>query len=74
MTSNRDTSDRLAVFDDTLLAQSAINRFQNNAYNLVIDGESYRARLKPNVELEGPPHSAPVVKRPVHPRQKKTAR
>ncbi len=40
VTSNRDTSEWLAVFDDTLLAQSAVDRFKNNAYDLVIEGES----------------------------------
>jgi DNA replication protein DnaC len=74
VTSNRDTSDWLAVFDDTLLAQSAIDRFQNNAFDLVIDGESYRSRLKPSVEKEGPPPAAPVVKQPTHPRQRKPGR
>jgi hypothetical protein len=45
----------LLVFDDALLAQSAVNRFKINAYDVVVDGESYRARLKPNVDNDGPP-------------------
>ncbi len=67
VTSNRDTVEWLAVFDDTLLAQSAVDRFKNNAYDLVVDGESYRARLKPTLdsttEDDRPPPSAPVKKR-----------
>jgi DNA replication protein DnaC len=62
ITSNRDTSEWLAMFDDTLLAQSAVDRFKNNAFDLVIDGESYRPRLKPVVDNDPPP-AAPVVKR-----------
>jgi len=64
VTSNRDTSDWLAIFDDALLGQSAVDRFKNNAYDLVVDGESYRARLKPNVDNDGPPPAAPVTRPP----------
>ncbi len=63
-TSNRDTADWLAVFDDPLLPQSAVDRFKNNAYDLVVDGESYRERLKPDVDNEGPPPAAPVTRSP----------
>jgi DNA replication protein DnaC len=62
ITSNRDTSDWLAVFDDPLLGQGAVDRFKNNAYDLVVDGESYRSRLKPSVDKDGPPPAAPVTK------------
>jgi len=75
ITSNRDTAEWLAAFDDTLLAQSAVDRFKNNAYDFVIDGESYRPRLKPVVDNEPPP-AAPVVKRqtPGRRRQSRSAK
>ena len=68
VTSNRDTAEWIAAFDDALLAQSAVDRFKNNAFDLVIEGESYRSRLKPNIEAMGPPPSAPAKKAAVHPR------
>ena len=71
ITSNRDTSDWLALFDDPLLGQSAVDRFRNNAYDLVIEGESYRGRLKPDVDKDGPPPPAPVVKVPRPPRRRR---
>ena len=70
VTSNRDTAEWLSVFDDTLLAQSAVDRFKNNAYDLVIDGESYRPKLKPSVDESAPTPSGPVVKKTVLRRRK----
>jgi len=46
-TSNRDPDEWLATMTDPLRAQSAIDRFKNAAYELVIEGESYRKRQKP---------------------------
>ena len=74
VTSNRDTAEWIATFDDALLAQSAVDRFKNNAFDLIVDGESYRSRLKPNIEKLAPPPSAPVKKLPVHPRRKAVTR
>lgn len=66
VTSNRDTAEWLTTFDDMLLAQSAVDRFKNAAYDLVVEGDSYRAKLKPKLRDDDPPPSAPVTK-PEHP-------
>lgn len=47
VTSNREPSEWLQVMADPLLAQSAIDRLQSAAYELVVEGESYRRRQKP---------------------------
>ena len=52
VTSNRGPDEWLATFADPVRAQSAIDRFTSNAYDLVIEGESYRPRLKPRVTKE----------------------
>ena len=49
ITSNRDPAEWLALLGDQLLAQSAIDRFSSAAFELVIDGESYRDRQKPQL-------------------------
>ena len=64
VTSNRDTAEWLAMFDDVLLAQSAVDRFRNSAYDFVVEGESYRSRLKPKIEDADPPPKAPAMKQP----------
>ncbi len=70
LTSNRDTAEWLRMFDDVLLAQSAIDRFMNAAYDLVIEGESYRPRLKPKPEAD-PVADTPVEKKQGSPRRRR---
>jgi len=57
VTSNRDAGEWLALMADPLLAQSAIDRLQSSAYELVLDGDSYRRRQKPTpgAPAEPPP-------------------
>jgi DNA replication protein DnaC len=50
VTSNRDVSEWAAVFDEPMLAQSALDRFCHRAHQLVIEGESYRKRLSPGAQ------------------------
>lgn len=69
ITSNRDTAEWISMFDDMLLAQSAVDRFKNSAYDLVVEGESYRPRQKPKLDDAGPP-PAPSQKPRVHPRSR----
>lgn len=64
VTSNRDTQEWLGMFDDVLQAQSAVDRFMNSAYDLIIEGESYRPRLKPKLEPTSEPAPAPLPKPP----------
>jgi DNA replication protein DnaC len=49
LTSNRDPSEWLAVMADPLLAQSAVDRLKSAAWELIIEGESYRQREKPSI-------------------------
>lgn len=71
VTSNRDTAEWLAMFDDVLLAQSAVDRFRNSAYDFVVEGESYRSKLKPRIEDADPPPTAPAMKTPTIRRSKR---
>ncbi|MCP4960231.1 MAG: ATP-binding protein [Actinomycetia bacterium] len=50
ITSNRGPDEWLATFADPVRAQAAIDRFTSNAFDLVLEGESYRARQKPKLK------------------------
>src|SRR5690606_39236244 len=51
VTSNREPAEWLAQMTEALLAQSAIDRLQSASYELVLDGESYRRRQKPGLDI-----------------------
>lgn len=51
VTSNREPVEWLTQMSDGLLAQSAIDRLQSAAYELVLDGDSYRHHEKPGLDI-----------------------
>jgi DNA replication protein DnaC len=61
LTSNRDPSEWLAAMADPLLAQSAVDRLKSAAWELVIEGESYRQHEKPRLETD--PSGSPPPRR-----------
>lgn len=52
VTSNRSVDEWVPLFDDPLLAQSALDRFGHNAHQLVMEGPSYRDRQCPDRRAE----------------------
>ena len=53
VTSNRMIDEWIPLFDDPILAQSALDRLAHNAYQIVIEGESYRSKQRPG-QLKAP--------------------
>jgi hypothetical protein len=49
VTSNRAIEEWIPLFDDPILAQSALDRLAHNAYQVVMEGESYRSRQRPGM-------------------------
>jgi DNA replication protein DnaC len=69
ITSNRGPDEWLGTFADPMRAQSAIDRFSGNAYDLVIEGDTYRPRQKPKFKSASAP--ADTTTTPVRPRRRK---
>ena len=73
LTSDRDPSEWLALMADPMLAQSAIDRLQSAAFELVVEGESYRRRKSRPYAHAGPtgtrlPHDQSQPREPLQPR------
>jgi len=47
ITSNRELQEWMALFDDQIMANSALDRLAHNAHQLTIEGESYRRKKTP---------------------------
>jgi DNA replication protein DnaC len=54
MSSNRDIEEWIPLFDDPVLAQSALDRLAHNAHQVVIDGPSYREKQRPGRNGDDP--------------------
>jgi len=50
VTSNRAIEEWIPLFDDPILAQSALDRLAHNAHQVVIEGESYRRKQSPTLD------------------------
>lgn len=55
VTSNRAIEEWIPLFDDPILAQSALDRLAHNGHQIVMDGPSYRSRQRPGHNSDPPP-------------------
>jgi DNA replication protein DnaC len=53
VTSNRTAEEWIPLFDDPILAQSAMDRLAHNAYQIVMEGDSFRSKLRPGQNPPG---------------------
>jgi hypothetical protein len=55
VTSNRAIEEWIPLFDDPILAQSALDRLAHNGHQVVMDGPSYRSRQRPGQKADPAP-------------------
>ena len=63
VTSNRAIEEWIPLFDDPILAQSALDRLAHNGYQIVMDGPSYRSRQRPGLHPGAEPKTTKRVAR-----------
>jgi len=63
VTSNRTVDEWVPLFDDPILAQSALDRLAHNAHQVVMEGDSYRKRQGPAGANKHQPDKAKKKKR-----------
>ena len=63
VTSNRAIDEWIPLFDDPILAQSALDRLAHNAYQVVMEGESFRKRQRPGEGTADRPAPRPRPRR-----------
>ncbi len=66
VTSNRTVDEWIPLFDDPILAQSALDRLAHNAHQVVVEGDSFRKR-------QGPAGRQPVKRKQPRPSKKTVA-
>ena len=63
VTSNRAIDEWIPLFDDPILAQSALDRLAHNGHQVVMDGPSYRSRQRPGSTPAKPSNPPPKRRR-----------
>jgi DNA replication protein DnaC len=63
VTSNRAIEEWIPLFDDPILAQSALDRLAHNGHQIVMDGPSYRTRQRPGQKVVQKPNPPPKRRR-----------
>jgi DNA replication protein DnaC len=63
-TSNRTVEEWIPLFEDPMLAQSALDRLAHNAHQVVLEGESYRKRQAPGARAKPTVKTKTSARRP----------